>query len=95
MGKRINKLKKIRIHHEGTQELILSALAVAGIAYLILHFTGSHILFWLFLVIFGTAWLMALNFYRCPIRYFNGDSSRMVVAPADGRIVVIEETEEN
>ena len=95
MGKRINKLKKIRIHHEGTQELILSAIAVAAIAYLILHFTGSHILFWLFLVIFGTAWLMALNFYRCPIRYFNGDSSRMVVAPADGRIVVIEETEEN
>ena len=95
MGKRINKLKKIRIHHEGTQELILSALAVAGIAYLILHFTGSSILFWLFIAIFGTAWLMALNFYRCPIRYFNGDSSRMVVAPADGRIVVIEETEEN
>ena len=95
MGKRINKLKKIRIHHEGTQELILSALAVAGIAYLILHFTGSSILFWLFIAIFGTAWLMALNFYRCPIRYFNGDSTKMVVAPADGRIVVIEETEEN
>ena len=95
MGKRINKLKKIRIHHEGTQELILSALAVAGIAYLIPHFTGSSILFWLFIAIFGTAWLMALNFYRCPIRYFNGDSTKMVVAPADGRIVVIEETEEN
>ena len=95
MGKRINKLKKIRIHHEGTQELILSAIAVAAIAYLILHFTGSHILFWLFLVIFGTAWLMALNFYRCPIRYFNGDTEKLVVAPADGKIVVVEEAEEN
>ena len=95
MGKRINKLKKIRIHHEGTQELILSAIAVLGIAYLILHFTGSHILFWPFIIIFGTAWLMALNFYRCPIRYFNGETGRLVVAPADGKIVVIEETMED
>ena len=29
------------------------------------------------------------------IRYYNGDTEKMVVAPADGRIVVIEETEEN
>ena len=40
-------------------------------------------------------WLCTLNFYRCPIRYFNGDTENLVVAPADGKIVVIEETEEN
>jgi phosphatidylserine decarboxylase len=39
--------------------------------------------------------MMALNFYRCPIRYFNGDTNKLVVAPADGKIVVIEEAEEN
>ena len=95
MGKRINKLKKIRIHREGTQELILSAIAVVGIAWLLLHFFDSVIPFWIFIIIFGTVWFMALNFYRCPIRYFNGDSTKMVVAPADGRIVVIEEVDEH
>ena len=95
MGKRINKLKKIRIHREGTQELILSAIALVVIAWLLLHFIDSIIPFWIFIIIFGTVWFIALNFYRCPIRYFNGDSTKMVVAPADGRIVVIEEVDEH
>ena len=95
MGKRINKLKKIRIHREGTQELFLGAIAIVAIAFLLFHFFETVIPFWIFIIIFGTAWFLALNFYRCPIRYFNGDTSRLVVAPADGRIVVIEETEEN
>jgi phosphatidylserine decarboxylase len=95
MGKRINKLKKIRIHREGTQELTLSAIALVVIAWLLLHFIDSVIPFWIFIIIFGTVWFIALNFYRCPIRYFNGDSTKMVVAPADGRIVVIEEVDEH
>ena len=95
MGKRINKLKKIRIHREGTHELFLGAVIVVGIAYLLFHFFDSAIPFWIFIMIFGAAWFMALNFYRCPIRYFNGDTTKLVVAPADGKIVVIEETEEN
>ena len=95
MGEKIKKLKKIRIHREGTNELTLSALAIAGIACLIWYGLHSHILLWAFLIIFGSAWLIALNFYRCPIRYFNGDSEKLVVAPADGKIVVIEEAEEN
>ena len=36
-----------------------------------------------------------LNFYRCPVRYFNGDTEGVVVAPADGKVVVIEETQED
>ena len=95
MGKRINKLKKIRIHREGTQELILSAIAVVVIAFLLFHFLESAIPFWIFVIIFGTAWFLALNFYRCPIRYFNGDTDKLVVAPADGKIVVVEEAQED
>ena len=55
----------------------------------------NKIPFWSFAVIFGAAWLVVLNFYRCPIRYFEGDTERLVVAPADGKIVVIEEVMEN
>ena len=36
-----------------------------------------------------------VNFFRCPVRIFPGDTHNVVVAPADGRIVVIEEVEEN
>lgn len=95
MGERIKKLKKIRIHREGTNELTLSIIALGIIAALLWFFIDNKIPFWVFLAVFGTAWIMALNFYRCPIRYFNGDTEKLVVAPADGKIVVIEETEEN
>ena len=95
MGERIKKLKKIRIHREGTNELTISALAIVGISALLWYGLNTSIPFWIFIVIFGTAWFIALNFYRCPIRYFNGDTDKLVVAPADGKIVVVEEAEEN
>ena len=95
MGERIKKLKKIRIHREGTSELLYSAIAiVAVVAGLRLAF-GSLIACIPVIVILVAAWLMVLNFYRCPIRYFNGDTEKLVVAPADGKIVVVEEAEEN
>jgi phosphatidylserine decarboxylase len=55
----------------------------------------SWIPFAAFVAVFGTVWLLVLNFYRCPIRYFPGDPEKVVVAPADGKIVVLEETMEN
>ncbi len=95
MGERIKKLKKIRIHREGTNELLLSAAVYVGIAVLLWYFFSTVIPFLVFVIVFGAAWMMALNFYRCPIRYFNGDTEKLVVAPADGKIVVVEEAEEN
>ena len=95
MGRRIKKLKKIRIHREGTDTLIYSVLAIGLVAFLLYHYIDNKIPFWSFAVIFVVAWLVLLNFYRCPIRYFEGDTERVVVAPADGKIVVIEEVMEN
>lgn len=70
-------------------------MAIGLVAYLLYHFVDNKIPFWSFALIFGAAWLVVLNFYRCPIRYFEGDTERVVVAPADGKIVVIEEVMEN
>ena len=87
MGERIQKikkLKKIRIHREGTNELTISMLLLIGIGFALWYLIDNPIPFWAFIAIFGTAWAMALNFYRCPIRYFNGDTEKLVVAPADG-----------
>ena len=95
MGERIKKLKKIRIHREGTEELLYSLFIIIAISVVLWRFFDTPIPFIIFILIFGTAWLLMLNFYRCPIRYFSGDTDKVVVAPADGKIVVIEEVEEN
>ena len=94
MGERIKKLKKIRIHREGTDELLYTLFALIAIGVILWRSFDNPIPFIIFMAIFGSAWLLMLNFYRCPIRYFNGNTEKTVVAPADGKIVVIEETEE-
>lgn len=95
MGKRIRKLKNVRIHREGTDTLVYSMLGICAVGVLLWHFPSSYIPFWCFALIFGALWAAALNFYRCPLRYFDGDTEKVVVAPADGKVVVIEETDEN
>ena len=95
MGKRIRKLKKQRIHREGTGTLIYSLAGIVAVA-VFLHWIGVPAgVFWSFVAVVGIAWAIVLNFYRCPIREFKEDTERIVVAPADGKIVVVEEVEEN
>ena len=95
MGERIKKLKKIRIHREGTEELLYTFFFVIAVGVILWRSFDTTIPFSIFIAVFGSLWLMMLNFYRCPIRYFNGDTEKVVVAPADGKIVVIEEAQEN
>ena len=101
MGTRIKKLKKIRIHREGTSELWYSGLTILTINLVLwfalgtIHPIARHIVMPVTCGIGAFIWLSMLNFYRCPIRYFNGDTERLVVAPADGKIVVVEEVEEH
>lgn len=94
MGKRIKKLRKIRIHREGTNTLFWSMTAIIAVALLLWFGFDNKIAFWAFCVVAGMVWAIVLNFYRCPIRYYAGDTERTVVAPADGKIVVIEEVDE-
>lgn len=96
MGKRIKKLKKIRIHREGTDTLVWSFVIITAIALILWRYVDTKIPFWAFVVIFGSVYAVVLNFFRCPIRYNSEeDTEKLVVAPADGKIVVIEEVEEN
>ncbi len=96
MGRRIKKLKRIRIHREGTDTLIYSAMALTAIGIILWRSFDSHIPFAIFVVIFGSVWCVVLNFFRCPIRLFGTDETdNLVVAPADGRIVVIEKVFED
>lgn len=99
MGKKIQRLKrikKIRIHREGTDTLLYSAFIVIAIAVVLWRAFDSQVPFWCFTVIVGTVWAIVLNFFRCPIRQFpQSETDDVVVAPADGKVVVIEEVDEN
>ena len=96
MGKRIKKLKKIRLHREGTNTLLYGAIAIVLVALLLWYCFETKIPFWIFTVVFGVVYGIVVNFFRCPIRYYpDEDTEKLVVAPADGKVVVIEEVEEN
>ena len=85
MGNKIKKLKKIRIHREGTSTLLYGGIAVAVIATLSWFVFDSKIPFGVCLVVLGAAYAIVVNFYQCPIRYFSEDETdKIVVAPADG-----------
>ncbi len=94
MGKRLKKLKKIRLHHEGTHMLIKSAILLILLNSLVLYLFDSRCVFYTCFLISALVYGILLNFFRCPIRLFNGETEGVVVAPADGHIVVIEEVEE-
>ncbi len=96
MVKRIKKLKKIRFHSEGRDQLFYGAILIVLIALLLWFGFSTKIPFIIFLIVFGSVYGIVVNFYRCPIRYFpSEDTDKLVVAPADGKIVVIEEVDEN
>ena len=96
MGKRIKKLKKIRIHREGTNTLLFGFISIVIIAAVLWFSFDSKWPFWIFVLIFGSVYAIAVNFYQCPIRYLKvDDTDKIVVAPADGKVVVIEEVDEN
>ena len=95
MGRRLNKIKKIRLHREGTQTLVWSALAIVLLNSALYFFIESKIPFYISAGICAIVYLIVVNFFRCPIRRYEGETDNIVIAPADGKIVVIEEVDEN
>ncbi len=96
MIKRIKRLKKIRLHREGTDTLLYGFIILAAIALLLWRSLDNKIPFWFFVAVAVALYGVVVNFFRCPIRYFpQEDTENIVVAPADGRIVVIEEVDED
>ena len=95
MGKRIKKIKKIRLHREGTDTLIYGLMFIVAIGIILWRSFETHIPFYCFAVVAVTIYCIVVNFFRCPIRYFEqDDTDNVIVAPADGRIVVVQEVEE-
>ena len=72
----------------------MSGFLVALVVALCLWLLGNHWLSYVIIGIFVLVYAILLNFFRCPIRMFQGPTTKTVVAPADGRVVVIEEVDE-
>ena len=95
MGKRLRKLKKIRLHSEGKTTLLWSAIVLITLNFIILHTFEAKIYFDICIAVSAVLYGIMLNFFQCPIRTVDGDTDGLGRAPADGRVVVVEETMEN
>ena len=93
--KRIRKLKDYRIHREGT-EILIAGLVVFGLAaFLLWYFLPQCLVLNSVLsTFFFVTYLLMVNFFRSPKRIFPGDVENVIVAPADGKVVVIEKVYE-
>ena len=90
----LKNLKKQRLHREGTEILIVSAILPLAINGLLYWACDIKLLCYIVAAISVTLYLLMVNFFRCPIRRFEQDSEKIVVAPADGKIVVVQEVDE-
>ena len=96
MKESIKKVKKIRLHSEGNDTLFFGLCILIAIDVILWRSFDSRIPFWIFTIVFMTLYAIVVNFFRCPIRRFaQEDTEDIVVAPADGKIVVIEKVFED
>ncbi len=94
---RIKRIKKPRFHSEGRATLQIGFVALLLVNILVYY--GFHnismIPFYVVASISVVLYAIVVNFFRCPIRVFDGETKNTVVAAADGKVVVIEEVDEN
>lgn len=91
----VKKIKKIRFHREGFKTLLIGGVAILIFSIVLWFISTDIVLLTCFLVIAIALYGIVVNFFRCPIRFFEGETDNVIVAPADGRIVVVEEVEED
>lgn len=97
MVRRLNRLKKkIRLHSEGNRTLLWGGLALTLLCLTFGYAFGFQSPWFIAVLIVSiVVYLIVVNFFRCPIRLFDGDTEGVVVAPCDGKVVVVEEVDEN
>lgn len=93
MGKVRRTLKRVRLHREGADILLVT------LAFLV----SFNVLVWWMstpagiavTVISAILYLLLVNFYRSPKRHFTGRRENVVVSSVDGKVVALEETYES
>ena len=82
------------IHKAGYKLLVKIAVALLIANALVFYFLGNSLIFHVVWIASAIIYLLIVNFFRSPNRIVLLNDNH-ILAPADGKIVVIEETEEN
>ena len=83
----------MKIHKEGRRILFVTILVLVAVNLVLFRYNDSRLFNQVFAVCSGLAFLLLLQFFRSPFRrrFTNED---LLLAPADGKVVVIEEVHE-
>lgn len=85
----------MRFHKEGYNTIIIAGVAVLGLLITIILLFPDAVGWHFFTAGLGSVLLVAiLQFFRHPSRVFP-EGERLILSPADGKVVVIEETTES
>lgn len=81
------------IHREGYKTIAVVALVLGAISFASFKLLANAPVFipWLLLVVCFGLWLFIVSFFRIPNRQLTYNENQ-IIAPADGKVVVIEET---
>jgi phosphatidylserine decarboxylase len=80
------------VHKEGTPTILIALAFSAAVSYAGFHFLGEHLVWlaWIISILAFGFFVFIVSFFRIPARTHTVDASA-IVAPADGKVVVIEE----
>ena len=85
----------MKIHKEGSKIIFFTLITLLLLNGLVFKIAGNSLLFY-FIALLSVGFFSALiNFFRCHERIFHDYEEGTIVAPADGKVVVIEEVVEN
>ena len=89
------KKRNLRIHREGRNIIVGLTFLIFAINVPIYLFGASNWIFAITLLLSTALLVFVTYFFRNPVRVLEVDDPNFLIAPADGRVVVIEPTEEN
>lgn len=84
----------VKIHHEGTNILIISLLILLLINIPAWFFIKPLAVAATLTAVSAVLYLLVVNFFRSPRRHFRGDPENVVVSSADGKVVTCEKVYE-
>ncbi len=84
----------MKIHKEGRIIIPVSAVLIAGLYFFLTWLLPFVIIQWVLGVAAAIFWILIVRFFRVPAIQ-TPEQDKRVIAPAEGKVVVIEETEED
>lgn len=88
-------MKRLHVHREGRNIIIGLVLLLFAINIPVFLFISQHWVFAITLMLTALLLVFVTYFFRNPVRVLEVDDPKFLIAPADGRVVVIEPTMEN